>query len=80
MPTQTPSYPLASLYLYLSDKCNLSCRHCWISPDYSEKATHGIPLEHLKETILEAKTIGLQSVKLTGGEPLLYRDINALLE
>jgi SynChlorMet cassette radical SAM/SPASM protein ScmF len=74
-----PSYPLVSLYLYLSDHCNLSCRHCWISPGYSESAIHGVPLEHLKNTISEAKTIGLQSVKLTGGEPLLYRDIHALL-
>ncbi|MBN1832485.1 MAG: radical SAM protein [Deltaproteobacteria bacterium] len=79
MHDQSPSYPLVSLYLYLSDQCNLSCRHCWISPGYSENATHGIPLEDLKNTILEAKTIGLQSVKLTGGEPLLYRDFNALL-
>jgi len=79
MHAQTPSYPLASLYLYLSDQCNLSCHHCWISPSYSESATHGIPLEYLKNTIWEAKTIGLQSVKLTGGEPLLYKDINALL-
>ncbi len=79
MYTQTPGYPLASLYLYLSDQCNLSCHHCWISPGYSESATHGIPLEHLKKTILEAKTIGLQSVKLTGGEPLLYKDFYALL-
>ena len=79
MHAQTPSYALASLYLYISDQCNLSCRHCWISPGYSESVTRGIPLEHLKKTILEAKTIGLQSVKLTGGEPLLYRDINALL-
>jgi SynChlorMet cassette radical SAM/SPASM protein ScmF len=79
MHAQTPSYPLASLYLYLSDQCNLSCRHCWISPEYSETATHGVPLGHLKKTISEAKTIGLQSVKLTGGEPLLYRDMNALL-
>ena len=79
MHAQTPSYALASLYLYIRDQCNLSCRHCWISPGYSESVTRGIPLEHLKKTILEAKTIGLQSVKLTGGEPLLYRDINALL-
>ena len=79
MHAQSPSYPLASLYLYLSDQCNLSCRHCWISPGFSQGATNGIPLEHLKKTILEAKTIGLQSVKLTGGEPLLYREINALL-
>lgn len=79
MRARSPSYPLASLYLYLSDQCNLFCRHCWISPGFSQSATNGIPLEHLKKTILEAKTIGLQSVKLTGGEPLLYRHINALL-
>ena len=79
MHAQNPSYPLASLYLYLSDQCNLSCRHCWISPGFSQGATNGIPLEHLKKTILEAKTIGLQNVKLTGGEPLLYRDIKSLL-
>jgi SynChlorMet cassette radical SAM/SPASM protein ScmF len=79
MHPRSPSYPLTSLYLYLSDQCNLSCRHCWISPGFSQSATDGIPLEHLKKTILEAKTIGLQSVKLTGGEPLLYRDIKPLL-
>ena len=76
---ENQSYPLTSLYLYLSDQCNLSCRHCWISPGFSQSPTNGIPLEHLKKTILEAKTIGLYSVKLTGGEPLLYRDIHALL-
>jgi SynChlorMet cassette radical SAM/SPASM protein ScmF len=79
MHARSPSYPLTSLYLYLSDQCNLSCRHCWISPGFSQSTTNGIPLEHLKKTILEAKTIGLQSVKLTGGEPLLYREITALL-
>ena len=79
MHVPSSAYPLTSLYLYLSDQCNLSCRHCWISPGFSQSATRGIPLKHLKKTILEAKTIGLQSVKLTGGEPLLYRDIKALL-
>ena len=79
MHARSPSYLLSSLYIYLSDQCNLSCSHCWISPSFSQSATNGIPLEHLKKTILEARTIGLQSVKLTGGEPLLYRDINALL-
>ncbi len=79
MHAQSSTYPLTSLYLYLSDQCNLSCRHCWISPGFSQSKTDGVPLEDLKRTILEAKTISLQSVKLTGGEPLLYRDINALL-
>jgi SynChlorMet cassette radical SAM/SPASM protein ScmF len=76
----SPDYPLSSLYLYLADQCNLSCGHCWISPDFSQYQKNGISLDSLKKTILEAKSLGLQSVKLTGGEPLLYRDIDALLE
>lgn len=33
----------------------------------------------LQQTIQEAKTIGLNTVKLTGGEPLLYRKMDDLL-
>jgi len=80
MREKSPYYQLSSLYLYLVDQCNLSCRHCWISPGFSQDRRDGIPLDYLKKTILEAKALGLQSVKLTGGEPLLYRDIYALLE
>src|SRR4030042_3395527 len=80
MREQSPHYQLSSLYLYLVDQCNLSCRHCWISPGFSQDQKDGISIEYLKRTISEAKGLGLQSVKLTGGEPLLYRDISALLE
>jgi SynChlorMet cassette radical SAM/SPASM protein ScmF len=80
MREQSPHYQLSSLYLYLADQCNLSCRHCWISPGFSQDQKDGISIEYLKQTISEAKGLGLQSVKLTGGEPLLYRDIYALLE
>jgi SynChlorMet cassette radical SAM/SPASM protein ScmF len=80
MREQSPYYQLSSLYLYLADQCNLSCRHCWISPGFSQGQKDGLPLDYLKKAILEAKALGLQSVKLTGGEPLLYRDIHALLE
>jgi len=72
-------YPLSSLFLYLTDHCNLRCSHCWISPHHSTKEDSGILLDLLKRTIIEAKTIGLNTVKLTGGEPLLYRNIEALL-
>lgn len=74
------AYPLSCLYLYLVDHCNLSCGHCWISPGFSRTRRDGIPIDDLKKTIFEAKALGLQSVKLTGGEPLLYRDLDGLLE
>ncbi|MBW2334290.1 MAG: radical SAM protein [Deltaproteobacteria bacterium] len=78
-PYKEPDFALTSLYLYLTDYCNLCCSHCWISPKFSQKQQNGIPLAYLKEAISEARSLGLQSVKLTGGEPFLYRDIADLL-
>ncbi len=65
-------YLLSSLYLYLTGTCNLHCSHCWIAPVFSNGGDQGIPYEPLKNTILETVDLGLSSVKLTGGEPLLY--------
>nr|MBC8361774.1 radical SAM protein [Candidatus Desulfatibia profunda] len=79
MADQETCYPLTSLYLYLTDRCNLSCSHCWISPEFSQLRQNGIPLDSLKKTISEAGALGLGSVKLTGGEPLLYRQLDELL-
>jgi SynChlorMet cassette radical SAM/SPASM protein ScmF len=78
-PDKEPDFALTSLYLYLTDYCNLCCSHCWISPRFSQQHQDGIPLAYLKSAVLEAKALGLQSVKLTGGEPFLYRDIDDLL-
>ncbi len=79
MENKEPEFPLTSLYLYLTDHCNLCCSHCWISPKYSQQRQNGIPLEYLKKAISEAKPLGLQNVKLTGGEPLLYRHFGELI-
>lgn len=73
-------YPLTSLFLYLTDRCNLRCTHCWISPKFSTQQQAGIPIEPLKKAVQEAKSLGLSRVKLTGGEPLLYRDLNQFLD
>lgn len=73
-------FELTSLYLYLTDHCNLCCSHCWVSPKFSEQKQNGISLTGLKKAISEAKSLGLQSVKLTGGEPFLYKQIGGLLE
>ena len=79
MASQESYYPLQSLYLYLTDHCNLRCGHCWISPKIFNDQQIFIPLETLRRCILEAKSLGLQSVKLTGGEPLLYPELGELL-
>jgi SynChlorMet cassette radical SAM/SPASM protein ScmF len=66
---------LTSFYLYLTDSCNLRCRHCWIAPKYTDgEPAPGeyLELELLKKAVTEAKPLGLSGAKLTGGEPVLH--------
>lgn len=67
--------PLRAFYLYMSNSCNLACRHCWITPHFVDgKPDPGdvINVEALRAAVQEAKPLGLSSAKLTGGEPLLH--------
>ena len=67
--------PLRSFYLYMSNSCNLACRHCWITPRHvNGVADPGdvIDVEALRDAVQEAKSMGLSSAKLTGGEPTLH--------
>jgi radical SAM protein with 4Fe4S-binding SPASM domain len=67
--------PLRSFYLYLSNSCNLACRHCWITPRFVDgRPSPGevIDLNLLRRAVQEAKPLGLHSAKLTGGEPMLH--------
>lgn len=74
--------PLTSLYMYIAGSCNLACRHCWISPTYEPDNSKGqfLKLEYVKKAVSEAKPLGLQSVKLTGGEPMLHPQFREIME
>ena len=80
--SQTLTYPLNQIYFYLTEGCNLRCRHCWIAPKYQgENKSHtALDLDLLKSIIEQAKPLGLTGVKLTGGEPLVHPQINEILE
>ena len=66
--------PLTCLYFYLTEGCNLRCRHCWINPPYEpvEPVHPCISLELFRDIVGQAAEIGLEAVKLTGGEPVSY--------
>lgn len=75
-------YPLNQIYFYLTEGCNLKCRHCWIAPKYQSSETSYAFLDPdlFRSIIEQAKPLGLSGVKLTGGEPLLHPKIGELLE
>lgn len=74
--------PLSQIYFYLTQGCNLACRHCWLAPPFDEDGNKypSLLLTLFKQAIKEGKDLGLSSVKLTGGEPLLHPDIFAIIE
>jgi len=90
MPGESPSNPtenvkkpsLNRLYFYLTEGCNLACRHCWLAPpvDPNGDKYDFLPLQLFEHIIYEAKPLGLVGVRLTGGEPLMHPHFINLLE
>ena len=74
--------PLSTLYFHLTEGCNLRCRHCWIEPPHQSARRQYAALDPglFQHIIAQARPLGLTSVKLTGGEPLMHPQIGEILE
>lgn len=59
-------------------RCNLRCLHCYSSsgPEESEE----LPLDLLRQAMTDAADLGYNAMGVSGGEPLVYRPLRALLE
>jgi SynChlorMet cassette radical SAM/SPASM protein ScmF len=81
MPTKQ-KFPLNQIYFYLTEGCNLRCRHCWIAPKYQNEGetAPALDFETFCDIIDQAKPLGLSGVKLTGGEPLIHPRIKEILD
>ena len=74
-------HPLKSIYFYLTEDCNLKCRHCWLAPGYQPGITSDryLSFDLFRSILNQARQLGLSDLKLTGGEPLLHPQIADLL-
>ncbi len=68
---------LRELWLQINNACNLSCTHCLVSSGPGEHP--GPPLEFLTGLVDQAVKLGLERLYITGGEPLVRKDVFALL-
>ncbi|MGC8916000.1 MAG: GTP 3',8-cyclase MoaA [Thermoanaerobaculum sp.] len=68
-----PSRALKTLRLSLTDRCNLRCRYCMPASGVPFVPHHELPsLEVLAQAVaFLARHLGVNRVKLTGGEPLV---------
>ena len=72
--------PLASLRVSVTDRCNLRCEYCMPERDYVWLPRAEILSFEEIATVVEAfSRLGVERVRLTGGEPLLRRDLPRLV-
>ena len=64
---------LREVWLHVTDRCNLACRHCLVSS--SPAGAEGPPGEELRRMIRQAVDLGADTLYFTGGEPLLRADL-----
>ncbi len=75
-------YRLNAIYFYLTEGCNLRCRHCWIDPKFQrhENEYSALDVKLFRSIIDQGKALGLSSVMLTGGEPFLHPQIVDIID
>jgi GTP 3',8-cyclase len=72
--------PLRSLRISVTDRCNLRCQYCMPEPDYAWLPRESIlDFEEIAVLADAFTSVGVDRVRLTGGEPLLRRDLAELV-
>lgn len=74
------SRPITYLRVSVTDKCNLRCVYCmpesglpWLQRDEL------LRYEEVAEIVRAAASVGVSAIRLTGGEPLVRRDLHRLV-
>jgi uncharacterized protein len=74
----SPPHQLLNLYLHVTYACNLSCAHCYA--EASPKRLETMAVKDILRLAKEAAELGFRKIVITGGEPLMHPDCDALLE
>src|SRR5207342_377396 len=73
--------PLQSLRVSVTDRCNLRCQYCMPEQDYVWLPRDSLLSFEEISAIVDAFTpLGVNRIRITGGEPLLRRDLPVLIE
>lgn len=72
--------PLRSLRISVTDRCNLRCQYCMPEPEYVWLPREDILTFEETGALVDVFTeVGVHKVRLTGGEPLLRKDLPDLV-
>lgn len=65
---------------YLTYKCNAYCEFCHFGIHENFKNTSFAKLEDFQSNVLQLADLGVKFIDLTGGEPLLHKEIDKMAE
>ena len=76
--------PLRDLRVSVTDRCNFRCRYCMPRERFGKEhnflpKSKILSYEEIQKFVLACKPLGLSKVRITGGEPLLRRDLPKLV-
>ncbi len=72
--------PMRKLRISVTDRCNLRCTYCMPEKNYTWlERKELLSFEEFTSLTSEFTALGLEQVRLTGGEPLLRRDLPELI-
>ena len=71
---QAPTPSLRYLELQITDRCNLRCKHCYIG----DASSHELSADQFENILTEFGEMQGLRVLITGGEPLLHSDFQAI--
>lgn len=69
---------LKTIYLYITFGCNQKCQYCWIHNNLS-CPDKKMPVTMVETAISEGILLGLERVKITGGEPFINPDLASIV-
>jgi GTP 3',8-cyclase len=69
------------LRISVTDRCNLRCQYCMPNGEFHHKRHEDIlRYEEIQEVVKVSVSLGIDKIRLTGGEPLVRKDIVQLVE
>ena len=76
--------PLRDLRISVTDRCNFRCRYCMPRERFGENHTFlprraYLSFEEIEKVVTACRPLGLEKVRITGGEPLLRPGLDDLI-
>jgi MoaA/NifB/PqqE/SkfB family radical SAM enzyme len=72
MPESGLRVPPTTIFIAITSRCHLNCRHCYEWENLSPKET--LSIDQLKTILVKVQDYGISHIQLSGGEPLLRID------